>query len=79
MSEDHIEFVRQLIEANNSDDVGAAIDTHVALADSRVEFSSILTAVEVEAYRATTASVATSRTWPTRGRSGESNLKTPLR
>jgi ketosteroid isomerase-like protein len=51
MSRKNVEVVRQAVEANHSDDLAAAIDTHLALSDPDIEFRSVLTAVEVEVYR----------------------------
>jgi ketosteroid isomerase-like protein len=50
MSSENVEVVRRLIEANRSEDLELAIDTAVALCDPRVEFTSVMAAVEPETY-----------------------------
>jgi ketosteroid isomerase-like protein len=51
MSQENVEIVRQVIDANRSDDLDAAIETALALWDPTAEFTSVMAAVEPETYR----------------------------
>jgi ketosteroid isomerase-like protein len=51
MSQENVEVVRRVIEANRSDDIEAGIETLVALSDPGAEFTSVVAAVEPETYR----------------------------
>ena len=51
MSQENVEVVRQVIEANRSGDPDATLKLAVALSDPKVEFRSVLADVEGATYR----------------------------
>jgi ketosteroid isomerase-like protein len=51
MSRANVEIVRQVIEANRSGDMEAAIEVAVGVSDPRIEFTSRMAAVQPETYR----------------------------
>jgi ketosteroid isomerase-like protein len=51
MSRENVELVRQIIDANRSDRLQAAIEAAVALSHPTIEFTSIMAAVSPQTYR----------------------------
>jgi ketosteroid isomerase-like protein len=51
MSQENVEVVRRILEANRSDDLEAAVQVAISLSDPSVEFTSVMAAVRPETYR----------------------------